>query len=258
VVDVHVHLLPGIDDGPASMEESVALARALAADGIEVAVATPHVRPDHPRVVPAELAGRCARLRRALAQAEVALEVVVGGEIDLLWATAASDEDLRLVSYGQQGSYLLVETPYTPLPRHFEELLFELEMRGAGIVLAHPERNPTLQQDEHRVEALVERGILLQVTASSLQKGNSRAGQYARELVKRRLAHVIATDAHGAAGRGRSLLGAGARAAAALAPERSAWMVRDAPLAVLAGHRPEAPESPPRASRLLRALGFGR
>ena len=257
MVDSHVHLLPGIDDGPVSMVESVALARALAADGVRTAVATPHLREDHPGVVPEQLAERCERLRAALSQAGVELEVVVGGELDLLWAIEASDDELRLVSYAQLGAYLLVETPYSPLPRHFEELLFELQLRGAGIVLAHPERNPTFQADLRRLEALVERGMLVQLTASSLVKRESAAARSARRLVAGRLAHVIASDSHSTTRLARAPLSAGERVAATLAPERASWMVQDAPSALLAGRSPEPPERPPRGARLLRGLGFG-
>ena len=244
MVDIHVHLLPGIDDGPSSIEESVALGRALVADGVRTAVATPHVREDHPRVVPEQLAGRCERLREAFSQAEVRLDLVAGGEVDLLWATDASDEELRLVSYGQMGAFVLVETPYTPLPHHFEELLFELELRGAGILLAHPERNPTFQDDVNRLASLVERGVLLQVTASSLVAGRSRAGRAARTLVHRRLVHVIASDAHGATRLARAPLSAAGPIAARIAPERASWMLRDGPAAVLAGRRVEPPPQP--------------
>lgn len=247
MVDVHAHILPGIDDGPASMDESIELARSLVADGVGTVAATPHLRDDHPAVIPHELGGRCEELREALAGAGVPLDVVAGGEVDLVWAGTASDADLRLASYGQRGAYLLVETPYGPLPHHFEELLFALELRGFGIILAHPERNPTLQEDRRRSEALVDRGVLLQVTASSLVHGSSRTREAARAMVRRRLAHVIASDVHGAYGaRRRPLLSTGEAAAARLAPERASWMVRDGPAALLAGERPQPPTPPER------------
>jgi protein-tyrosine phosphatase len=256
-IDTHVHLLPGIDDGPATLDESVDLARLLVEDRVGTAVATPHVRPDHPGVVPAELSGRCSALEEELQRAGVPLEVVAGGEVDLIWAGEASDEDLRLTTYGQRGRFVLVETPYSPLPRHFEQVLFELQMRVPGILLAHPERNPTFQQDPRRLDELVDGGILLQITASSLVTGGSGSGRSARDLVKRRRAHVIASDAHGAERVARSPLAAGVEVAARLAPERAEWMVVDAPAAVLAGRTPKPPEPPPRRGRLARALGFG-
>lgn len=244
MVDLHAHILPGIDDGPASMDESVELARAVAADGVGTIVATPHLREDHPGVVPEELAGRCDELRTALSRRGIPLTLVPGGEVDLLWAGTASDSGLRLASFGQLGRHLLVETPYTPLPRHFEQLLFELELRGFGLVLAHPERNPTLQKDLRRIEALVDRGVMLQVTASSLVHGSGSIRETTRVLVRRRLVHVIASDIHGIHGPRRGLLSAGEVAAGRLSPERASWMVREGPAAVLAGERPSPPAVP--------------
>src|SRR5215218_10603286 len=108
MIDLHTHILPGIDDGPRDLEGSVALVAELAAAGVRTVAATPHLRSDYPGVRPAELADRVDAL-----QAEVEdVELVGGGEVDLYWATEASDEDLRLVSYGQRGTDLLVETPY--------------------------------------------------------------------------------------------------------------------------------------------------
>jgi len=241
MVDLHAHILPGIDDGPASMGESIELARALAADGVGTVAATPHLRDDHPAVVPQELAGRCKELRAALAAEGVPLDVVPGGEVDLLWAGRASDTELRLASYGQRGGHLLVETPYTPLPRHFEQLLFELEVRGFGLVLAHPERNNGFQAEPERAARLAQRGTLLQVTASSLLEPSSASGRAARALVAGGHAYLIASDVHGLGRHRRVALSEGERAAAELAPGRSSWMVREGPAAVLAGEVPEPP-----------------
>src|SRR4051794_16723043 len=102
--DLHAHVLPGIDDGPADYAGAVAFAAQAVAEGTRVMAATPHVRPDHPRVVPEELAPRVARLEWALARADVDLDLTVGGEVDLAWGLDADDDKLRAVSYGQQGT----------------------------------------------------------------------------------------------------------------------------------------------------------
>ena len=244
-IDTHVHILPGIDDGPAVMADSVALARALVEDEVGTAVATPHLRPDHPRVVPGELADRCEELRGALRDQGVQLDVVVGAEVDLLAAADVSDADLRLASYGQNGRYLLIETPYTRLPRHFEQLLFEVALRGFSIVLAHPERNEAFQSDPARARELAEGGTLLQVTSSSLLQ-RSPAGRTARALVAAGHAHLIASDSHGVERHGRAPLSDGERAAREIAPGRASWLVRDAPAALLAGERVHPPPASPR------------
>lgn len=243
MIDLHSHLLPGLDDGARTEDDAVALARAAVDAGVAVMAATPHLRHDHPGVVPAELATRCARLQARLQQESIALEVVPGGEVDIHWAQSAGDDDLRLVSYGQQGTWLLVETPYGSLSDLFEELVFQLTARGFRTLLAHPERNPSLQRRPERLRALVERGALLQVTAHALAGAERRdpARRLAEALVRESLAHVLASDAHRATGRRGIGLSDGALAADRLVRGAGAYMTREAPAAILAGKEPGDP-----------------
>ena len=258
VFDLHCHLLPGIDDGPADLDGSVRLANELAAAGVRVVAATPHCRHDHPLVLPGELAERCAEVAERLREEGIPLEVIPAGEADLTWAMDASDEDLKLVSYGQRGHDLLLEVPYIPLTSNFESLLFELTVKGLRLLLAHPERNPTLRESPERIEELVHRGALLQVTATSLARPGrkSRASAVARHLVRDGIAHVIASDAHGPAAPDRATLADGVAAAAELVGEaRARWMAEDAPAAVLAGEPlPPAPDIVPQRRGMLRRL----
>jgi protein-tyrosine phosphatase len=250
MIDLHSHILPGIDDGPANMEESVSAAQRAREDGVRTVAATPHVREDHPRVRPAELAPRCETLRKHLAEAGVDIAVVPGGEVDLAWAGQASDQELQLVSYGQRGLDLLVETPYGPLPTTFEDLLFSLQARGYRILLAHPERNPTLKAEPERLEALVARGVLVQVTAKAFAATGSRteSQRLAVDIVERGLAHVIASDSHGRAIQ-RTPLSEAVAIAEKRIGERARWMVTEAPAAIIAGEVLEAGPSPARRRR---------
>lgn len=249
VIDLHSHVLPGIDDGPRDLAGSLAVARAARADGITTMAATPHLREDHPGVVPGELAERCAGLNDSLAEAGLDLHVVPAGEVDLLWAQTADSEELRLVSYCQRGSDLLVETPYGPLPPNFEELVFQLSLRGYRILLAHPERNATFQADPDRLFELVRRGILVQLTAMSLAgPPKSRSRALALSLVERGLAHVIASDAHALDLR-PPMLAAGVAAAERVGGARARWMATDAPRAVLSGDPLPPPPAAPEPSR---------
>jgi len=248
VIDLHCHILPGIDDGPASLEESIELARLLEADGVRTVAATPHLRADHPGVVPRELAGRCAELRAALTDDGVNLELIPAGEVDLVWALEAAPDDLRLVSFDQRGMDLLIETPYGPLPSMFEDHLFGLSVQGFRLLLAHPERNPTFQQSPERLAELVRRGTLVQVTASSLTRPTrqSRSARCARHLLANGLAHVLSSDAHGPAALDRAPLLAGRAAAREMVGPRADWLCEDAPRAVLAGD--PLPTPPPLAA----------
>jgi protein-tyrosine phosphatase len=155
--------------------------------------------------------------------------------------------ELGLVSLGQRGQTLLVETPYAPLVTLFEEALDRLRYAGFELLLAHPERNPTFQRDPERLTALVRRGILVQVTASSLTRRprESRSARLAHQLVGDGLAHVIASDAHGVGHITRDSLADGVAAARSRVGALADWMATDAPAAILAGEVPSPPAAEP-------------
>lgn len=258
MIDLHSHVLPGIDDGPPDMSGAVELARAAAEQGTRVLAATPHLRGDFPDVRPEELAGRCREVQTAIADAGIGLELVQGGEAGLMWAVNASDEELRAGSYGARGTDVLIESPYNALTTSFEELLFSITLRGYRVLLAHPENNPTFQRSPERLHALVNRGVLVQVTARSLVRAGRRSPQrsLARALVAEGVAHVLASDAHSAGTFRPPRLADGVAAAAALVGgERARWMVEDAPAAILAGEPlPPPPSLVARRSALRRVL----
>jgi protein-tyrosine phosphatase len=259
VIDIHFHLLPGIDDGPSTMDEALKLARAARREGVSTVAATPHLRADHPLVKPTELAGRVAELDRRLVEEAIDLRVVAGGEVDIFWAHDASDEDLRLVSYDQAGSDLLVETPYGYLSEVFEELVTRVRGRGFRVTLAHPERNPTLRRDPSRLAMLVTQGVLVQLNTGSLIRGaaDRETRKFAVTLVREGLAHVLASDSHHIRGGRSPNLAGGVEAVERVAPGRALWMAREAPAAILEGaNLPPAPRVDRRSRRgLMRLLG---
>ena len=253
LVDLHCHILPGIDDGAPDVDAALDLARAQAAGGVAVIAATPHVRPDHPRVRPGELGDRCATLGERLAGEGIPVEIVPGGEVDLAWSRQASADELALVSYGQRGSDMLVETPYGPLDGSFEADLVALRERGYRVLLAHPERSADLRVDVDRLARLVDDGVLVQVTARALLPTDDDRHAFAVRLLREGLVHVLASDAHGAAGLAPADLGAGMEAAGDIAGARARWLSADAPAAILAGTPLPAEPSggrAPAASRL--------
>jgi len=238
MIDLHSHVLPGIDDGPRDLAGSVAMAQVAAEAGTTCLVATPHLREDHPAVKPSELAERVAELNRALARHSVGLEVVSGAEVDLTTGLELPDEQLRDASLLGRGHDLLVESPYGPLPSVFESLISSLAGRGFRLTLAHPELNPSFQERPERLERLVADGILLQLTARSLRAGRrSPSRTLALTAIERGWAHVLASDAHSSDWR-PPRLGWEVRALAEQEPHlaaRLAWMTMDAPRAILDG-----------------------
>ncbi|HEX8854571.1 MAG TPA: CpsB/CapC family capsule biosynthesis tyrosine phosphatase [Thermoleophilaceae bacterium] len=248
MIDLHSHVLAGIDDGPQDLDGSLALARAASRDGTTTLAATPHARADHPRVQLENVANQCAELNELIPDSW-GIEVVPGAEVDIAWAQSASEEQLRLATYLQRGTDILVETPYGPLPSTFEDLLFNLSVRGLRVVLAHPEWNPSFQTDPGRVAAMADRGVLVQITALSLvrPKRRSRARRLAYFLLEEGLAHLIASDSHSGGSWRPPQLRMGVEAASqVVSPARAEWMVTEAPAAVLAGEPlTSAPVSPP-------------
>jgi protein-tyrosine phosphatase len=231
VIDLHSHILSGVDDGCASLAESIALARASLDDGVRAIAATPHVRSDYS--TPADVVNRLVdELRAKLREAGVPLTVLPGGEIGLDCIDRIDAAELR--SYGLGGSqYVLLEFPYSGWPLALEGTVLRMAAAGLRAVVAHPERNAEVRAQPGRLERLVEVGALVQVTAASLDGRAPRAVERtARLLVERGLAHLIASDAHGSAVRAPGL----STAAGSLGDdELGRWLTRDVPAAIVAG-----------------------
>jgi len=234
VIDLHSHVLPGLDDGAADLDEAVAICRAAAEDGIEVLAGTPHVRSDHP-TTPEQMEDALASLRDAAGDI---VRLVGGGEIDLFELDRPHEELVRFALAGNPD-YLLVETPYRGWPVELPEQLFRLRTIGVVPVLAHPERNAEVQQRPDLLVPLVAGGTLVQLTSASLDgRGGRRAETCARLLLDRNLAHLVASDAHTPAVRAIGMR----RAAAAVGDEALArWLTVDVPRAIV-----EQEELPPR------------
>ena len=239
VIDLHTHVLPGLDDGTRSPAEARALALDAAAHGVTVLAATPHVRNDWP-TPPDVMEDAVADLREDFAQHGVPVDVVHGAEValDLLWAIPP--EDLRRFTYAQTGRYLLLEVPYRGWPIALETAVLRLVELGVTPLLAHPERNPEVQDRPERVRAAVEAGALVQVTAASVEGTRDRSAQAAASrLLDLGLVHVIASDAHGPHIARQGM----ADAAAALQdPPLARYLTVDVPGAIVAGEAvPERP-----------------
>ena len=194
VIDLHMHILPGLDDGAQTIEDSVSMARAALADGIRTVAATPHVRDDYPTSAD-EMERGVDDVRQALISNRIDVEVLTGGEIALERLGALEPNVLARFALG--GRYVLLEFPYYGWPLELETRVFELHAKGFAVVLAHPERNVDVQAAPARLERLVERGALVQVTSASLDGRLGRKAQKAAfALLDGELAHVVASDAH--------------------------------------------------------------
>jgi protein-tyrosine phosphatase len=254
VIDLHTHVLPGVDDGCGTLEESLELVRASAADGIRALAATPHVRSDFP-TEPETMERLVREVREAAAAAALEVEVLPGGEIAFDRLEELSPEQIRRFGLGGNPDFALLEFPYFSWPFGLEQRLFRLQAAGITPVLAHPERNADVQAAPERLEEHVGRGVLVQVTAASLEgRLGGAAHRAARSLLESGLVHLLASDAHTPEVRRVGLAGA-AEAVGDGALAR--WLTEDVPHAIVQRTRlPErpVPATPPRRGwrRLLR------
>jgi protein-tyrosine phosphatase len=232
MIDLHSHILPRVDDGVATLEEARALARAVMADGATAIAATPHVRDDWPTSAD-RMEQSVAELRMDFAEQGIGLEVLTGGELALDRLATMDSDELRRFSIAGSQRYLLVEFPYTGWPLGLESALHDLGAAGLIALLAHPERNRSVQESPERLERAVGAGTLVQLTASSVDgRGGAAARTAARRLLELGFAHVIASDAHSPAVREAGLSAAVAAIGdAALA----AHLVQEVPAAIVAG-----------------------
>jgi protein-tyrosine phosphatase len=197
--DIHFHLLHGVDDGPETPADSLALARAAVADGTRTVVCTPHVRTDFV-TEPLEIVERVRELREALARAGVPLELRCGGELGHDLAGSLTQPQLEAIAQGPAGNrWLLVEAPFEGLTGEFQDATAELRERGFGVVIAHPERVAFAEADS--LEALrfeLAQGCVAQLNAGSLLgEHGADARRAALAYVAKGVAGLVASDAHG-------------------------------------------------------------
>jgi protein-tyrosine phosphatase len=194
-VDLHCHLLPGVDDGPATLEETVAYARDALAAGTGTIVATPHVE----QVDVDELPGRVDEVRAALRGAGIDLRVEVGGELKPESIGQLDGTQLDLIAHGPPGArWLLYEVPFGGVDDAFLDGAEELRARGYGLLLAHPERSRGLLAGGlRRLEPALCAGGRFEVNVGPLAGfETAEREEAARHLLDRGALHVVATDAH--------------------------------------------------------------
>ena len=240
MIDLHCHVLPGIDDGPQTLEASLALARAAAAGGVREIVATPHVSWDHPNEA-GDIAERVEGLNGHLRDAGIEVTVHRGAELAFTRIADIPEDELGALALGG-GPWLLVEPPFTPSVVGLENVVAGLRARGHQVVLAHPERCPAFQRDPETLRRLVASGVACSLTAGSFAGRFGRHVQrFSLALVAEELVHNVASDAHDDQRRPPGIAGELQRVGLA---ELVPWAAEAVPAAMLAGEPlPPRPES---------------
>lgn len=231
VIDLHSHILPGLDDGARDLDASLAMARSMAADGVTVVAATPHVRDDYP-TEPAAMEQALMQVRAVIADAGLSLDVRGGAEVAIDRLHRVDPDARARFGLGGNPALLLLEFPYHALPLGLSHECAVLVSEGVTPVIAHPERNPNIQARPEALLPLVEAGAVIQLTAASVDGRVGKApAACARRLLELGLAHCVASDAHGPGVREAGLRAA----AAAVGGPLGRWLTTDAPAALLEG-----------------------
>ena len=235
MIDIHCHILPGIDDGPATLATSLAMAARAEQDGIRALIATPHTDGIQ---VNREIVDAAVRdLNLELRRRELLLEVLPGYEIPYhLAMPLASTHTLA-----NNTRHVLIEFPYNHLPRGAMNTFFELIGAGLVPILAHPERNDAVIDNPDILRDLVNNGILVQITAASItgELGPDilRCSQY---LLKKNMVHFLATDAHSLTYREPVLSKAVQAVSRLIGPEKTRTLVADNPRRIITTTPPPA------------------
>jgi protein-tyrosine phosphatase len=244
VIDLHCHILPGIDDGPQTMEDTLELARAAIAAGTTTIVATPHVSWDWPENSAALIARKAEEVNAVLRTERMDLEVRPGAEVALARALDLADAELSALTLGG-GPWLLLECPLSPVAVGVEQGVQALRRRGhERIVLAHPERVPAFQRDPEMLGRLVDSGLLTSVTAGAFTgRFGKEVQRFARRMLADGMVHDVASDAHSTRSRPPAI--AGPLAETGLDAHQIDHLARAVPLAILQGvPLPLAPAMP--------------
>jgi protein-tyrosine phosphatase len=196
MIDIHHHLLWGMDDGASNLETSVAMARVAVADGISHIVCSPHANSTYayePRVI----AEKIAELQHLLDREAISVKLGRGCDFHMSYENV-QEAKLDPAKFSINGSgYLLVEIPDYGISPGLTEIFYQLQIAGLIPILTHPERNPTLQADRPRMMDWLRGGVLVQVTAGSVVGRMGRhAERMAHDLLANRWVHFLATDAH--------------------------------------------------------------
>lgn len=244
MIDIHHHLLWGLDDGSTSVETSLAMAKMAAADGITHIVCTPHANAQY-EYDPEGVAAQIAELQGLLGHEKIALKLGRGCDFHLSFDNIeqALAEPARFSINGL--GYLLVELPDYGLPTGLTEVFYQMQIAGMTPILTHPERNKTLQTDQSKLLEWLRGGLLVQVTAGSVTgRMGKRAQKMAHELLTNRWVHFLATDAHNTGSRPPLMHEAFEIVAEKYGPDYAHLLCNSNPLAAFMG-KPMPPQLEP-------------
>lgn len=196
MIDIHCHILPGVDDGPKTIEESVIMAKEAVKEGVSTIIATPHHR-NNSFVNPKEvIILEVSKLNQVLVNENIPLKILPGQEIRI-FGEILEDYQKGEIQTLNNSNYIFIEFPSSSVPRYSEKLLYEIQIEGFTPIIVHPERNKELLDDPKILYNLVKNGALTQVTASSIAGYFGKTiKKFSQQLIESNLTHFVASDAH--------------------------------------------------------------
>ncbi len=241
MIDIHAHILPGLDDGAKTWKQSLQMARLAVKDGIKTMVATPHLyktrsidlkQINHKKIILQHV----DELRQKLLEEKIPLEIIPGCDFPLGFESLQLLENGQTLTINDANRYLLLELPDTALPPATEEICFWLLSKGITPILTHPERHMIIQQMPHKLKRLIDLGCLAQMTGNSLTGWfGSGVKKLARQLVKLGYIHLLATDTHNIKSRPPLLSPALIELTRLVGEKRARAMVHDIPEKIIQG-----------------------
>lgn len=238
MIDLHCHMLPGLDDGPCSLEISLEMARIAVADGITVVACTPHILPGLYHNTGAQILAATDCLRDALHRSGIALDLVCGADahMDVHFTEKLAKREIPTLA---NSRYVLVEPPYHVAPIRMEQFFFQILAAGYVPILTHPERLRWIAERYQMIERLSRYGVWMQITASSLTGTFGREPHYwAERMLAEGRIHILATDAHDTHRRPPDLSKGWEAAARRAGEDEATHMVLTRPRGVIANEPP--------------------
>ncbi len=236
MIDLHNHMLPGIDDGSRDWEQSLEMAWLAVDDGIEGVVCTPHWGYSFYKSARSDILRTYQLFREKLEDRKIPLKIYPGAELHFHQDIPRRIWDETALTLNDTGRYALIELPHESLPENTERLLGSLLYQKVIPVISHPERNAGFLRNPRRLLKLIEMGALAQITASSLLgRFGGEVQKFTVFLLEHRMAHVLATDAHGSQTRSPQLAAAHREAERIVGKEAARAMVLDTPSKIIRG-----------------------
>lgn len=197
MIDIHTHILPGLDDGAKDMTETLNIVRQLSDSGFKTLIATPHVLEGRGFLSVAEILAVTEEVRERVREAGIPVEILPGAENYIFPDMAKWVREGRLLTLGNLGKYFLVELPMHEIPHYTDQVFFELQVQGLIPVLAHPERYRGLFEEPERLIDWATKGILFQLDLRSLSGHyGPQPKQLGERMLHSDLIHLVGSDAH--------------------------------------------------------------